>query len=432
MPLARTSSCCFSAAPDGGASQPNATAGNLAATTSSASDTSTSSEVPSVSSNDDAVSIITLPSLPSLLLLPIISSPSASLPTSSHLCLSSLPPSSSSLSLSLSPSHPHLLYTASDLAISIYDLSSLNLLASFPVSSRSGSAKSLALSADSHHLLSSHQDGRIRLWPAAPNPSRPRQITTLPTLSDRLRRLPIPKNYVTVRRHCKRLWIEHADAVSSLAAHHDLIYSASWDKTLKIWRASDLRCLESIPAHEDAINAIAVAGDGTIYTGSADRRIRVWGKSPGEKRHSLVATLEKHRSAVNALALSPDGSVLYSGSCDRSILVWEREESAKYMVVSGALRGHQRAVMSLVCVVDVLFSGSSDRTVRIWRRGEDGKYACLGVMEGHTTGVRSLAAVPVTAPEADEGKEFRVCSASLDGEVRVWKVGISPGKASDS
>ncbi|KAH7681547.1 G-protein beta subunit-like protein (contains WD40 repeats) protein [Dioscorea alata] len=417
MPLPRTSSCCFSAGGGGSVpSPPASTTINL--TTSTASDSSTSSDVPSLSSNDDAVSIITLPSLPSLLLLPPISS----LPISSHLCLSSLPPSSSSLSLALSPSH---LFTASDLSISIYDLSTLDLLASFPVSSRSGSAKSLSFSSDGRYLLSSHQDGRIRLWPASPNPRRLSQIATLPTLSDRLLRLPLPKNYISIRRHCKRLWIEHADAVSSLAAHQDLIYSASWDKTLKIWRSSDLRCLESIPAHEDAINAIAVAGDGTVYTGSADRRIRVWTKTPGEKRHSLMATLEKHRSAVNALALSPDGAVLYSGACDRSILVWEREDSANYMVVSGALRGHQRAVMSLVCVGDVLFSGSSDRTVRIWRRGGDGKYACLGVMEGHTRGVRSVVAVPVPAAVEEGEEEFRVCSGSLDGEVRIWKVRIS-------
>lgn len=95
------------------------------------------------------------------------------------------------------------------------------------------------------------------------------------------------------------------------------------------------------------------------------------------------------------------------------------------MVVSGALRGHQRAVMSLVCVGDVLFSGSSDRTVRIWRRGGDGKYACLGVMEGHTRGVRSVVAVPVPAAVGEGEEEFRVCSGSLDGEVRIWKVGVS-------
>ncbi|PRQ22848.1 putative transcription factor WD40-like family [Rosa chinensis] len=69
-------------------------------------------------------------------------------------------------------------------------------------------------------------------------------------------------------------------------------------QTLKIWRDSNLRCVESVKAHEDAVSAVAVAKDGTVYTGSANRRSRVWGRPQDEKRHVLVATLEKHKSAV--------------------------------------------------------------------------------------------------------------------------------------
>ena len=53
----------------------------------------------------------------------------------------------------------------------------------------------------------------------------------------------------------------------------------------------------------------------------------MWKKLEGEKKHSLIGTLEKHKSAVNALALNSDGSVLYSGACDRSILVWESDQN---------------------------------------------------------------------------------------------------------
>ncbi|KAJ8472201.1 hypothetical protein OPV22_026544 [Ensete ventricosum] len=94
----------------------------------------------------------------------------------------------------------------------------------------------------------------------------------------------------------------------------------------------------------------------------------VWTRSLAEEGrwrwHRLVATLERHWSAVN----SGDGAVLYSGACDRSILMWEREESAGHMAVAGALRGHMKAILRVACVDDVLLSGSSDRTVRIWRR----------------------------------------------------------------
>lgn len=253
-------------------------------------------------------------------------------------------------------------------------------------------------------------------------------VNALPTVNDRLRRFVLPSNYVTIRRHKKRLWIEHVDAVTDLAVNNGMIYSVSWDKSLKIWRASDLRCVESVKAHEDAVNAVAVSGDGTVYTGSADSRIRVWAKPSGEKRHALIATLEKHKSAVNALALNGDGSVLFSGACDRSILVWEREDSATHMAVTGALRGHRKAILCLINVSDMLFSGSADCTVRIWQRGHDGRYCCLASLEGHQKPVKSLAAVS----EGASNSAVSVFGGSLDGEIKVWKVSATSLKSQQS
>ncbi|KAE9454651.1 hypothetical protein C3L33_13430, partial [Rhododendron williamsianum] len=250
-------------------------------------------------------------------------------------------------------------------------------------------------------------------------------VATLPTVKDRLRRSIFPKNYVTVRRHKKRLWIEHHDAVSGLVASGDLICSVSWDKCLKIWRPSDFRCVQSVKAHDDAINAVAVSGDGIIYTASADCRIKVWGIPFGERQYGPIATLEKHKSAVNALALNGDGTVLFSGACDRSILVWEREDSANYMVVTGALRGHSKAILCLINVSDLLFSGSADRTVRIWQRVHDGKFCCLTVSDAHEKPVRSLAAVVDDGGSAAGGGGVRVFSGSLDGDIKVWDVVVS-------
>jgi WD40 repeat protein len=198
--------------------------------------------------------------------------------------------------------------------------------------------------------------------------------------------------------------------------------SISWDKYLKIWGTSDFRCVESIKAHDDAINAVTTAVDGTIYTGSADRRIKVWRIPDGEKRHALVATLEKHKSAVNALALNGDGSVLFSGACDRSILVWEREDSANHMVVTGALRGHGKAILCLINFSDLLFSGSADRTVRIWQRGYAERYFCLTVLDGHEKPVRSLVAV---SEDGGDNSAIKVFSGSFDGAIKVWQVVVS-------
>ncbi|KAF2292804.1 hypothetical protein GH714_029108 [Hevea brasiliensis] len=265
--------------------------------------------------------------------------------------------------------HGNLLYAASSHEINVDDRSSCTHLHAFnDHDSSSGFVKSVSFW--DGQIFTAHQDSRICIWKLSPSKEY-KLVTVLPTLNDRLRRFIFPKNYVKIRRHKKLLWIEHADAVTGLAVNNGLIYSVSWDSYLKIRRASDLRCLESIKAHEDAVNAVAVSRDGTVYTRSGDCKIRVWGKPFNEKRHVLIATLEKHKSAVNALALNDDGSVLFSGACDRSILVWEREDSTNHMAVTGALRGHGKAILSLINVSDLLLSGSADRTVRIWQRCPD-------------------------------------------------------------
>ncbi|XP_031479089.1 protein JINGUBANG-like [Nymphaea colorata] len=292
------------------------------------------------------------------------------------------------------------------------DLSESETLA---VTSAGGAIKSIAPSGG--RLFTAHQDGKIRVWEHA-GPKRFRRVATLPTISDRAFRFLLPRNHVQVRRHHTSLWIKHVDVVSALAIRGGLLYSASWDRTLKVWRVSDFRCLESVRAHDDAINALAVSAEGTVYTGSADTRIKIWARPAGRKKHSLVATLEKHRSAVNALALSSDGSVLYSGACDRSILVWEKEGGAGVMAVTGALRGHKHAVLCLAYASELLISGSADQTIRIWRRGVDNQYSTVAVLEGHERPIKSL----VVAPTEPTSESVLIYSGSLDGVIKVWRV----------
>uniref|UniRef100_A0A7N0TRB6 Uncharacterized protein n=1 Tax=Kalanchoe fedtschenkoi TaxID=63787 RepID=A0A7N0TRB6_KALFE len=288
-----------------------------------------------------------------------------------------------------------------------------------------------ALLVFSNKLVTAHQDSRIRVYRIDESSRLYALEATLPTLADRARTMVSPRSYVKVRRHVRRTWVHHVDAVSALALSSDkaLLYSVSWDRSLKVWRTSDFRCVESVVnAHDDAVNAVVVAGDGRVFTGSADKMIKVWRRQRSEEgveEHRVVETLTKHRSAVNALALSRDGSVLYSGACDRSILVWSDKNatgaalSGGGMVVVGALRGHTKAILCLCVVGDLLFSGSADGTVRVWRRGGGGGYGCVGVL-GRDGGaaVKSVAAMEVA------GGAYLVYGGSLDGEIKVWELRV--------
>lgn len=320
---------------------------------------------------------------------------------------------------------------SSDSQIRRNDVSSLSdhegLLDETMVVAGEGAVKALVASSDHKLIITAHQDHKIRVWrvdhTAHNHQQRITHLATLPTLSDRAIKLLLPKNHVQVRRHKKCTWIHHVDAVSALALSRDetLLYSVSWDRTLKIWRTADFKCLESVAnAHDDAINAVALSGDGHVYTGSSDRKIKVWKQKPGEKSLSLDATLVKHKAGINTLAMSTDGMVLYSGASDRLICVWT--PSSDGMKAVAALRGHTKAILCLATVAaDMVCSGSADQTVRIWR-GAGKSYSCLGVLEGHKGPIKCIT---LAFDHTSNPSNCLLYSASLDCDIKVWKMFLS-------
>ncbi|KAL3726375.1 hypothetical protein ACJRO7_031292 [Eucalyptus globulus] len=331
------------------------------------------------SSNSIIESNLSLQTLPFVPSLQTLTADSLNLSVSHHLLHALSPPCLLPVaSLFL---HDKLLYAACSHEIHIYD-----------ASNASASGEISHIDAFNVHASSSSSVNSVAFcgsWVGVAE-GRHGLVATLPTVGDRLHRFMLPKNYVTVKGG---KWVggsgRHAAVVSALMVNDSVVYSVSWDKALKSWcgggnSGSDLHCLESVQAHHDVVSAVVVAAS----------------RMAGEERHSLVATLEKNKSAVNALALTGDGSMLFFSACDRSILVWEQEDNANHMAVTGALRGHTKAILCLTNVVVLLLRRSADRTVRIWQRG----------LLASVSGSNGLVTV---------------FSGSLDGEIRVWQVLVS-------
>lgn len=380
----------------------------------------------------ESASLLSQPSLPSI---PSLTSQlhhqQYQFPFVSHQCIFTLKGQGSYIS-SLVLAGKFLFTGSSDKEIRLWMRNTLsplceNLAHSMAIAGK-GAVKSLVVLADK--IISAHQDHKIRVWKIESDQESTQKFThlaTLPKLSDHAFKFLNPKNHVQVRRHKTCTWVQHVDTVSALALSNDesLLYSVSWDRTLKIWQTANFKCLESVTnAHDDAINAVALSNDGYVYTGSADKKIKVWKKDYEAKRHSLVATLEKHKSGINALALSPDGSVLYSGACDRSILVWEKDDRGGIVVV-GALRGHTKSILCLAVVSNLVFSGSADRTVRIWT-GFGRCYSCLAVLEGHRGPVKCLAVANDRHNPSDSTSSYLLYSGSLDCDMKVWQIFVRP------
>ncbi|KAL2495075.1 Transducin/WD40 repeat-like superfamily protein [Forsythia ovata] len=178
-----------------------------------------------------------------------------------------------------------------------------------------------------------------------------------------------PKNYVEVRRNRNVLWIKHFDAVSCLNVDVDqgLLYSCSWDKTLKFWRISDSKCLESITTHDDVVNSVVVAFDGLVFTGSADRTVKAWRRKLVGKntKHVLVEMLLKQENAITSLAVNSIAAVLYAWSSDGLVNFWEMEKH--FMSYGRVLRGHKLDVLCMAVDGNMVLSGSADKSICLWR-----------------------------------------------------------------
>jgi ribosome assembly protein 4 len=97
-----------------------------------------------------------------------------------------------------------------------------------------------------------------------------------------------------------------------LSAPSVLLASSSKDGTVKVWDVLRKTCTMTLSQHTDAVTCIRWGGDGTIYSASRDRTIRMW-HSDGRLKGQLLG----HAHWINTLALSTD-HVLRTGAFDHN------------------------------------------------------------------------------------------------------------------
>ncbi|XP_020582948.1 protein JINGUBANG-like [Phalaenopsis equestris] len=106
--------------------------------------------------------------------------------------------------------------------------------------------------ASGHRILTGHQDGKI--WVrriSSKDPAAYKRVGALPRLKDLIKCSLNPSNYKEIRPGWRALWIRHCDVVSCLSfcQEQGLLYSSSWDRTFKVLRIGDSKCLESVVAN---------------------------------------------------------------------------------------------------------------------------------------------------------------------------------------
>ena len=121
---------------------------------------------------------------------------------------------------------------------------------------------------------------------------------------------------------CLREIAAHDDAVTAVAAGATRLASASRDGTVRLWSREDGRPLARLALPTGRALALVLdEAQSRVVAAGDDGVVRDWGIHSRE----LVRSYVSHAQPVQALALSPDGSLLLSGSSDRTVRVFETE-----------------------------------------------------------------------------------------------------------
>jgi WD40 repeat protein/transcriptional regulator with XRE-family HTH domain len=153
----------------------------------------------------------------------------------------------------------------------------------------------------------------------------------------------------------------------------------------------------------DAVNAVALSADGSIVAaGTMGGEVRAWRVAD---RMPLVS-INGHAGQVGGVALSADGRLLASGGHDRVVRIWSVDDGRPI----ASLEGHAAAVTGVAMSRGgrTVVSSSFDGTVRCW----DAEHRSLiATFRDRSGGVISVAL-------SADGR--RVVSGGTDGTVTLW------------
>lgn len=216
-----------------------------------------------------------------------------------------------------------------------------------------------------------------------------------------------------------------------------LLASSSKDGDVRIWDTTLCQTVKIISGHTKSVTVVKWGGTGLLYTASQDRTVKVWRASDG----ILCRTLEGHAHWVNTLALNTDyilkagpfnleknvtmtqesalqrynnvknasGERLVSGSDDFTLFLWDSETSKKPLA---RLTGHQQLVNDVKFSPDgrILASASFDKSIKLWQ-AKTGQFICT--LRGH------VQAVYMIAFSADSRL---LVSGSADSTLKLWNL----------
>jgi WD40 repeat protein len=130
---------------------------------------------------------------------------------------------------------------------------------------------------------------------------------------------------------------------------------------VRIWNTSDGSAVLTLQnPHSDTVNALAFSPDDTLLaTAGSDRWTRIFRTDDGSRTHAF----EGHSAAVLSVAWRCDGLALATGSADKTLRLWDIAESKQIKALSSFTK--EVSALSWLGSSDAIASASGDESVRI-------------------------------------------------------------------
>eukprot|EP00898_Chlorokybus_atmophyticus_P007148 jgi/Chlat1/7434/Chrsp6S07443 len=192
-----------------------------------------------------------------------------------------------------------------------------------------------------------------------------------------------------------------------MAMQGGLLRCAVWDQVGLRWQFADEAPVAQLEGHTSAVTAL-IATKWTLYSGSKDGSIRMWGTGDFVSK----GVLRGHGSPVTALCLGMD--FLISAAEDGKIKFWKLDDND----CAHTFKAHSCKVTAIAASGDMLYTAAVDGVIKEWRLsagwlGFGKQTKCVRKVQGHRNSVSAVA----TCGNRNNNWLF---TASVFGSIKPW------------